>query len=74
MAPFGKAPGVIQATMGSMLARLYMGKLGYFNPHVDATFMLSLGGYLRHWASYYLFTRRSQAWIWASGAARRSTP
>ena len=70
MAPFGKTPGVIQPTMGSMLARLYMGKLGYFNPHVDATFMLSFGGYLRHWASYYLFTRRSQAWIWASGAAR----
>ena len=70
MAPFGKREGVIQPTMGSMLARLYMGKLGYFNPHVDASFMLSFGGYLRHWASYYLFTRRSQAWIWASGAAR----
>lgn len=70
MAPFGKTPGVIQPTMGSMLARLYLGKLGYFNPHVDATFMLTLGGHLRHWARYYLFTRRSQAWIWASGALK----
>lgn len=70
MAPFGKTPGLIQPTMGSMLARLYLGKLGFFNPHVDATFMLSMSGYLRHWATYYLFSKHSQAWIWASGAIR----
>ena len=68
MAPFGKREGEIQPTLGSMLARLYLGKLGYFNPHVDASFMLTLGGHLRHWVNYYLFTRRSQMWIWASGA------
>ena len=69
MAPFGKREGEIQPTLGSMLARLYLGKLGYFNPHVDASFMLSFGGHLRHWVEYYLFTKQSQAWIWASGAA-----
>lgn len=70
MAPFGKKSGVVQPTLGSLLSRLYMGRLGYFNPHVDATFMLSLRGYLRHWLKYYLFTRRSQPWIWLSGALR----
>lgn len=70
MAPFGKTPGVIQPTLGSMTARLYMGRLGYFNPHVDATFMLDLPGYLQHWLKYYVFTKRSQGWIWFSGAVR----
>ena len=70
MAPFGSKEGVIQPTLGSVLSRLYMGRLGYFNPHVDATFMLSLRGYVRHWVKYYLFTRRSQPWIWLSGAMK----
>lgn len=70
MAPFGKEPGVIQPTLGSLVSRLYMGRLGYFNPHVDATFMLSFGGHLKHWIEYYFFTRRSQPWIWFSGALR----
>lgn len=68
--PFGQHEGVIQPTLGSLGARLYMGRLGYFNPHVDATFMLSLRGYLGHWMKYYLFTARSQPWIWFSGALR----
>jgi UDP-2,3-diacylglucosamine pyrophosphatase LpxH len=70
MAPFGRRPGLIQPTLGSLTARLYMGRLGYFNPHVDTSFMLSLGGYLRHWTRYYLFTRRFQSWIWFSGGLR----
>lgn len=70
MAPFGKTNGTIQPTLGSLVARLYMGRLGYFNPHVDSSFMLSIGGYARHWAKYYLFDRRSQVWIWFSGALR----
>lgn len=70
MAPFGRRQGLIQPTLGSLTARLYMGRLGYFNPHVDTSFMLSLGGYLRHWTQYYMLTRRFQAWIWFSGALR----
>lgn len=68
MAPFGKKEGLIQPTLGSLVSRLYMGRLGYFNPHVDATFMLSLRGYLEHWARYYMLSRRSQGWIWLHGA------
>ena len=37
---------------GSLSSRLYMGRLGYFNPHVDASFTLSAAGHLRHWARY----------------------
>jgi len=70
MAPFGKAKGTIQPTFGSLAARLYMGRLGYFNPHVDSSFTLSAAGYARHWMQYYLFTKESQAWIWLSGALR----
>ncbi len=70
MAPFGRKKGLIQPTLGSLTARLYMGRLGFFNPHVDATFMLSAAGYLQHWFRYYLFTKRFQSWIWLYGAFR----
>jgi UDP-2,3-diacylglucosamine pyrophosphatase LpxH len=68
MAPYGRKKGLIQPTLGSMVSRLYMGRLGYFNPHVDATFMLSLAGYARHWVKYYMLSSRSQAWVWLHGA------
>lgn len=68
MAPFGKREGLIQPTLGSLVSRLYMGRLGYFNPHVDATFMLSFSDHVRHWARYYLLSPRSQGWIWLHGA------
>lgn len=70
MAPYGKKKGLIQPTLGSLLARFYMARLGYFNPHVDATFMLSLRGYLRHWVKYYMLSRRSQVGVWFHGALR----
>jgi UDP-2,3-diacylglucosamine pyrophosphatase LpxH len=70
MAPFGSAPGEIQPTMGSLATRLLISRMGYFNPHVDGSFMLSGFGYLMHWARYYLFSRRSLAIVWAVGAIR----
>lgn len=70
MAPFGKEGGEIQATMGSLATRLLVSRMGYFNPHVDASYMLSTFGYIRHWAKYYLFSRRSLAAAWATGAVR----
>jgi UDP-2,3-diacylglucosamine pyrophosphatase LpxH len=70
MAPFGSAPGEIQPTMGSLATRLLISRMGYFNPHVDGSFMLSGFGYLMHWARYYLFSRRSLAIVWAVGALR----
>lgn len=70
MAPFGGAPGEIQPTMGSLATRLLVSRMGYFNPHVDGSFMLSTFGYLAHWAKYYLFSTRSIAVAWAVGAVR----
>lgn len=70
MAPFGRDPKTIKPTMGSLAARLMASRMGYFNPHVEVSFMLSTWGYMRHWARYYLFSRRSLAFAWASGAVR----
>ncbi|WP_438020620.1 hypothetical protein WMF18_16750 [Sorangium sp. So ce315] len=70
MVPFGRTPGEIQPTMGSLVCRLLVSRMGYFNPHVDSSFMLSAFGYLAHWARYYLFSRRSLAVAWALGALR----
>jgi UDP-2,3-diacylglucosamine pyrophosphatase LpxH len=78
MAPWTKKPGraverksrEIQPTMGSLATRLLISRMGYFNPHVDDSFMLGVSGYLRHWARYYAFTRRSLALAWAGGAVR----
>jgi UDP-2,3-diacylglucosamine pyrophosphatase LpxH len=69
MAPFGPQPGEVQPTMGSLCTRNLLSRMGYFNPHVDGSFMLSALGYLVHWAKYYLFSRRSLAIAYARGAA-----
>ncbi|WP_437636477.1 hypothetical protein [Sorangium sp. So ce854] len=70
MAPFGRKPGEIQPTMGSLVSRLLVSRMGYFNPHVDSSFMLSGFGYLAHWARYYLFSGRSLVLAFAVGALR----
>jgi hypothetical protein len=70
MAPFARDSSEIQPTMGSLATRNLVSRMGYFNPHVDSSFMLSAFGYLRHWAKYYLFSRRSLAFAWAIGAFR----
>ncbi|MDC0681805.1 hypothetical protein [Sorangium atrum] len=70
MVPFGRKPGEIQPTMGSLVCRLLVSRMGYFNPHVDSSFMLSAFGYLAHWARYYMFSGRSLAGAWALGALR----
>ncbi|WP_437677727.1 hypothetical protein [Sorangium sp. So ce131] len=70
MAPFGRNPGEIQPTMGSLVSRLLVSRMGYFNPHVDSSYMLSGFGYLAHWARYYLFSGRSLVLAFAVGALR----
>lgn len=70
MAPFGADAKEIQPTMGSLCARNLLARMGFFNPHVDRSFMLSWFGYLAHWARHYLFSRRSLAFAYASGAVR----
>lgn len=70
MAPWGKQPEVVQPTLGSLAFRFMIARMGYFNPHVDETFLLTPWGYVVHWARYWLFTRRSILATWAAGAAR----
>jgi UDP-2,3-diacylglucosamine pyrophosphatase LpxH len=70
MAPYGRADGTIQPTLGSLAFRYLISRMGYFNPHVDSSFMLTPLGYLAHWARYYLFSRRALFALWPGGAAR----
>lgn len=71
MAPFDQGDKAeIPPTMGSLSTRLLISRMGYFNPHVDTSYMLSAYGYVAHWARYYLFSRRSIAMAFAGGAAR----
>jgi UDP-2,3-diacylglucosamine pyrophosphatase LpxH len=70
MEPFGRDPGTIQPTLGSLAARLLAARMGYFNPHVDTSCMLSAWGYIAHWFRFYMFSQRSLAIAWMSGAVR----
>jgi UDP-2,3-diacylglucosamine pyrophosphatase LpxH len=70
MAPFGPDPKEIQPTMGSLTTRNLISRMGYMNPHVDGSYMLSAFGYVTHWARYYLFSRHSLAYAYAHGAVR----
>jgi UDP-2,3-diacylglucosamine pyrophosphatase LpxH len=71
--PVSSRRPTIQQTMGSLTMRHLIGRLGYFNPNVDESFILSLGGYFTHWVRYYLFTRRSLALRWGLGTLRVAT-
>lgn len=68
--PFHRDSRMIVPTFGSLAARNFAARMGYFNPHVDSSFMLSAFGYVRHWAKYYLFSRRSLAVAWLLGTIR----
>jgi UDP-2,3-diacylglucosamine pyrophosphatase LpxH len=68
MIPFGKGEQEIQPTMGSLTARNLVSRMGYFNPHVDGSYMLTAVGYITHWARYYLFSPHSLMAAYARGA------
>ena len=70
MAPFGPDAGAIQPTVGSLTSRHLTARMGFFNPHVEATFMLSAPGYAAHWVQRYLFDRHSLIGPWVLGAIR----
>ena len=70
MAPYARDRSEIQPTMGSLAARLLVARMGYFNPHVEQSFLLTARGYMWHWLRYYAFSRRSLLYAWASGAVR----
>jgi len=73
MVPFGLDRREIHPTMGSLTTRNLVSRMGFFNPHVDGSYMLSALGYLGHWARYYLFSRHSLMFAYARGAARTLT-
>lgn len=69
-APFRADGQTIQPTLGSLVARHLASRLGYFNPHFDGSYALSLIGYLAHWARYYALSERSLFGTFAVGAMR----
>ncbi len=72
--PHGAMPGTdepeIQPTVGSIAFRYMASRMGYFNPHVDASFMLTTAGYVKHWVKHYLFTPRELVTPFARGLVR----
>ncbi len=69
-APFAPGTATLQPTLSSLSMRHLAGRFGYFNPNADGTFILTLPGYLSHWARYYLFSRRSLVLAWLVGTLR----
>ncbi len=70
MEPFTPDGVRVQPTMGSLSFRHLVSRMGYFNPHVDSSFMLSARQYLTHWARYYARSPHSLATTWARGAVK----
>jgi UDP-2,3-diacylglucosamine pyrophosphatase LpxH len=53
----GAHPSEIETPFGSLLGRHTLSRLGTFNPYNDESFILSLGGYARHWFRFYFLRR-----------------
>lgn len=70
MAPYGPDADTIQPTVGSLTSRHLTARMGFFNPHVEATFMLSAAGYASHWAERYARSEHSIVAPWVVGAVR----
>ena len=70
MTPWRPERRVVEPTLGSLAARHLVCRMGYFNPHVEGSYMLSAVGYGLHWLRYYLFSRHSLALAWLGGALR----
>lgn len=43
----------VETNFGSLMGRHTLSRLGTFNPYNDESFILSFGGYLRHWLDNY---------------------
>ncbi len=56
MHPYAQNSDNIAPTFGSLVSRFFATRMGYFNPNVDASYLLSAYGYLKHWVRYYLFS------------------
>lgn len=70
MEPVLDVGGTLEPTMGSLAMRELIARLGYFNPNVDDSFLLTARGYFRHWLRYYAFRSQSLVWTWLVGSVR----
>lgn len=51
--------GRLQTTVGTLVLEHLIGKLGYFNPNVESTYLLTTKEYLQHFLRYYWRSPRS---------------
>lgn len=70
MSPHHRDTRRVQPTLGSLATRLMTSRMGYFNPHVDATYELSGSQYVAHWLRYYIGSRHSLLFAWLGGSLR----
>lgn len=70
MAPYHRGSSRIRPTLGSLASRLMTSRMGFFNPHVDATYERTGLGYMKHWFRYYAGSRHSLALAWLLGSFR----
>jgi UDP-2,3-diacylglucosamine pyrophosphatase LpxH len=70
MAPYHKETRAVQPTLGSLATRLMTSRMGYFNPHVDATYELTAAGYITHWLRFYVGSKNSLLFAWMGGSLR----
>jgi UDP-2,3-diacylglucosamine pyrophosphatase LpxH len=67
--PF-RIDGTLQTNVGTLAIEHLSGKLGYFNPNVESSFLLTTREYFEHWVQYYLRTPRSLVGTWLLGSLR----
>lgn len=60
----------LRPNAGSLVIEHLIGHLGYFNPNVDSSFLLTTREYLLHWQTYYKRSRRSLVGRWFFGSLR----
>jgi UDP-2,3-diacylglucosamine pyrophosphatase LpxH len=62
----------LEVSFGSVVARKTLGRMGTFNPFNDESFLLSLGGYFRHFFRHYFPRHRLfRPYFWAIGSIVR---
>ncbi len=60
----------LRPNAGGLLIEHLIGHLGYFNPNVESTFLLTTREYLAHWQTYYKRSKRSLVGTWFFGSLR----
>lgn len=70
VSPFIRKHGTIEVRLpfGNLASRYMMNGMGYFNPHVDSNYIMTLYEYLRFFFKYLLWTQPLIIWTWFWGA------